>query len=199
MKIGYYCESPADRAALAAFTEGILGVPPEPISMDLEAHSVPGFFSALAGVFRGVHFNSDAEGLIIVVDCDNTEPHKPAHNMPGGGGERCRLCQIHNVIAQTRKHLKPRQGRPELKVAIGLAVSAIEAWYLAGLAAGQRPFATPQLKKQIYSTERPSLELETECAVTEARRIIQQIEKIEVAFPDGFGSMAQEIRLWTVQ
>ncbi len=53
MKIGYYCESPADRAAMAIFTEGIRGEPPEPINMDLEAHSVPGFFSALDGVFRG--------------------------------------------------------------------------------------------------------------------------------------------------
>ena len=27
MKIGYYCESPVDQAALAVFTEGILGLP----------------------------------------------------------------------------------------------------------------------------------------------------------------------------
>jgi hypothetical protein len=49
MKIGYYCESPADQAAMAIFTEGILGKPPEPINMDLEAHSVPGFFGSLDG------------------------------------------------------------------------------------------------------------------------------------------------------
>src|SRR2546421_2481223 len=93
MKIGYYCESPADRAALAVFTEGILREPPEPINMDLEAHSVPGFFSALGGVFRGVHYNSDAEGLVVVVDCDDTDLHDPAHDTPGGGGENCRICQ----------------------------------------------------------------------------------------------------------
>jgi len=55
MKIGFYGESRADQAAMAVFTEGILGEAPEPISMDLEAHSVPAFFSALDGVFRGVH------------------------------------------------------------------------------------------------------------------------------------------------
>ena len=38
MKVGYYCESPADQAAMAVFTKGILGEPPEPINMDLEAH-----------------------------------------------------------------------------------------------------------------------------------------------------------------
>jgi hypothetical protein len=41
MKIGYYCESPADQAAMVVFTLGLLGEPPEPINMDLEAHSVP--------------------------------------------------------------------------------------------------------------------------------------------------------------
>src|SRR5437879_2704240 len=130
MKIGFYGESPADQAAMAVFTEGILGEPPEPINMDLEAHSVPGFFGALGGVFRGVHYHSDAEGLIVVVDCDDAELHDPAHDQPGGGGERCRLCQARKIITLARKQLKARQGRPELKFAIGLPVPAIEAWYL---------------------------------------------------------------------
>src|SRR5438445_8788821 len=160
MKIGYYCESPADRAAMAIFTEGIRGKPQEPINMDLEAHSVPGFCSALDGVFRGVHYNSDAAGLVVVVDCDDTDLHQPAHDTSGGGGERCRLCQARKIIAQAQKQLKPRQGRPALKVAIGLAVPAIEAWYLVGkspqvgeaawitgCAANERPFTRPQLKQ----------------------------------------------------
>src|SRR5947209_19557544 len=113
MKIGYYCESPADAAALAVFTEGILGAPPEPINMDLEAHSVPGFFSALDGVFRGVHFNSDAEGLIVVVDCDNTELHDPAHDTPQGAAEDCRLCKVRKITTKARKQLRPRLGRLE--------------------------------------------------------------------------------------
>src|SRR5438128_8941863 len=117
MKIGYYCESPADQAALAVFTEGILGTPPEPINMDLEAHSVPAFFSALEGVFRGVHYNSDAEGLIVVVDCDDKEVHDTKHDT-SKDGENCRLCQARGIIDRTRNQLKPRQARPELKVAI---------------------------------------------------------------------------------
>src|SRR5713226_3530772 len=132
MRIGFYCESPADQAAMAVFTEGILGEPPEPINIPLEARSVPAFFGALDGVFRGVHYNSDAEGLIVVVDCDDTELHDPAHDTPGGGGERYRLCQARKIIAQGRSQLKARQGRPGLKVAIGLAVPAIEALYLVG-------------------------------------------------------------------
>ena len=212
MKIGYFCESPADQAAMAVFTEGLLGQPPEPINMDLEAHSVPAFFSALDGVFRGVHYNSDAEGLIVVVDCDDTPMHDPAHDKPGSNEERCRLCQVRKIITQVQKQLKPRKGRPELKVAIGLTVPAIEAWYLvgenhqvgeaawkAGLAGGKPPFTRPRLKELVYETDRPSLELETERAIREARRIIHDMKAIETAFPVGFGLMANEIRSWAAK
>lgn len=210
MKIGYYGESPADQAALAVFVEGLLGKAPEPINMDLEAHSVPGYFSALDGVYRGVHYNSDAEGLILVVDCDDTTLHEITHDPHGSDEESCRFCKIHKIIARAKKQLKPRQGRPELKVAIGLTVPSIEAWYLVGkehqigeaawkvgLAEGRLPFTRPQLKKMVYGTDRPSLELETECAVKEARRIIENITAIEQHFPIGFGLMAKEIRSWS--
>jgi hypothetical protein len=211
MKIGYYCESPADQAAMAIFTEGILGKPPEPINMDLEAHSVPGFFGALDGVFRGVHYNSDADGLIVVVDCDDTQPHDGSHDTPGKAVEGCRLCEIRKILARARNQLKGRPGKGDLKAAIGLAVPAIEAWYLAGknhevgeaawiagLKAGRRPFTRPHLKRLVYGTDRPSLELETECAIREARRIIADMKLIESAFPIGFGMMAKETRSWTV-
>jgi hypothetical protein len=61
------------------------------------------------------------------------------------------------------------------------------------------PFTKLQLKMKVYGTERPSLEVETEFAVKEARRIIQSIKVIETAFPAGFGPMANEIRSWKVQ
>lgn len=211
MKIGFFSESLADQAALAVFAEGILGEQSEPISMDLQAHGVSGVFGALDGVFRGLHYNSDAEGLVVVVDCDNTEPHVGAHDEPDGCAADCRLCQLRAIIERARRHLKPRPGRPPLKVAIGLAVPAIEAWYLVGKehlvgeaewislsAAGKPPFTRPQLKKLVYGTDRPSLELETDCARREAQRIIAVMKKgeVEIAFPAGFGLMAREIRSW---
>src|SRR5437899_10111176 len=102
MKIGFFGESSADRAALAIFAEGILGAPPEPINMDLEAHGVTGVLNALDGVFRGVHYNSDAEGLIIVVDSDDTEPHELDHDSPKVSKGGCRFCQIRNIISRAR-------------------------------------------------------------------------------------------------
>jgi hypothetical protein len=132
MKIGYYCESPADQAAMAVFVEGILGEPPEPISMDLEAHGVTGVFRGLDGVVRGVHYNSDAAGLVVVVDCDDDHIHRPDHDAVPGGDADCRLCKARGIIAKAQRQLKPRQGRSGLKVAVGLTVPTIEAWYLVG-------------------------------------------------------------------
>ena len=210
MRIAFYSESPSDQTALAVFTQGLLGAPPEPVhNMDLQAHGVTSVLKGLDGVFRGLHYNSDAEGLVVVVDSDDTELHNPSHDAPGCAGINCRLCQVRNIIEQTRKHVKPRQGRAELKVAVGLAVPAIEAWYLVGknhevgeaawkvgLSAGKRPFTRKQLKAMVYGTDRPSLELETKCAVKEASRIIGDLKAIESSFPDGFGPMALEIRSW---
>ena len=111
MKVGYYCEPPADQAAMTIFAEGILGYRPEPINMDLEAHSVPSFFSALDGVFRGVHYNSDADGLVIVVDSDNTELHNSDHDKPGAGEESCRFCRARKIIARARFVKQPAADR----------------------------------------------------------------------------------------
>jgi hypothetical protein len=212
MKIGFFSESRADQAALAVFAEGILGVPPEPINKDLEAHGVASVLHMLDGVIRGVHYTSDAEGLVIVVDCDDTTLHQTSHDAPGGRNEFCRFCQVRTIVERAQNQLKPMPTKPRLRVAIGLTVPAIEAWYLVGknhevseaawlvgCAANKRPFTRPQLKQMVYGTDRPSLELEMKCAVEETRRIISNMPAIESAFPIGFGLMAKEIRSWLVQ
>lgn len=160
-------------------------------------------------VFRGVHYNSDAEGLVVVVDCDDTLSHDASHDEPGGSKDRCRFCEVRKVIDRARNSLKAVPGRQAVKVAVGLTVPAIEAWYLVGknrqvgeaawrvgLESNKRPFTRRQLKEMVYGTDRPSLELETKRAVEEARRIIQDLSAIETAFPVGFGFMANEIRSW---
>jgi hypothetical protein len=209
MKIVFFGESPADQAAMKVLAEGILGEPVELTDMAVEGHGVTGVLNALFGVFRGAYYSSDAEGLVVVVDSDDTELHRADHDKPGKSDADCRLCQARKIIAKARAHLKAMPGRSELKVAIGLAVPAIEAWYLVGknhqvgeaqwrvgLEANRRPFTRSQLKDWVYRTTRPSLEQETKCAVEEARRIIENLNAIETAFPDGFGLMAAEIRSW---
>jgi hypothetical protein len=209
MKVGFLCESPSNQKAMAIFAEGLLGAPPEPIGMSLEAHGVTGVFRILDGVFRGVHYNSDADALVIVVDSDDSELHEIGHENTENASEKCRLCQARRVIRRAQTQLKPRPSGAPLKVAIGLAVPAIEAWYLVGkehqvgeaawrvgLTEGRVPFTRRQLKQIVYGTDHPSVERETQCALTEARRIIGNVNAIELAFPAGFGLMANEIRSW---
>jgi hypothetical protein len=209
MRIGFYGESPADQAAMGVFTEGIIGEPPERISMDLAADGVGRVLSTLRDVLIAVHYNSDAEGLVVVVDADDTDLHDSTHDFMSAENDGCRLCKCLKIIAKARNRVKPRQGRPELQIAVGLAVPSIEAWYLAGknhqvgeaawktgLASGRLPFTRPQLKELVYGTNRPSIELETERATAEARRIIADMKAIESASPAGFGLMAEQIRTW---
>jgi hypothetical protein len=149
--------------------------------------------------------------LVVVLDSDDTAIHDKSHGEPESNNEDCRLCKAMSIISRVRKHLKPRAGLPELKIAIGLAVPAIEAWYLVGrehqigeaawkVAVSDRklPFTRSDLKVKVYGTNRPSLELETECAVREATRIVNgnRLPELQAFFPDGFGSMAEEIRKW---
>ncbi len=107
--------------------------------------------------------------------------------------------------------LKPQPNREMIKVAIRVPVPAIEAWYLFGKnpqlyeAAWIRKqngekitYNRISLKEEIYGTSRPSIDLETECAVKEAGRIIESglLKDLEKAFPQGFGSLINEIRKW---
>ncbi len=212
MKIAYFSESPADQAALAIFAAAILGEQPEPVSGQgpaLEAHGVTGVLSALDGVIRGLHYNSDAEGLIAVVDADDTEPHRKEHDEPGQAIADCRFCRMRTIADKALAQLKPIVTKPKLKVAIGLAIPAIEAWYLVGKnrtigelqsqMTGAKKRHSPdrrKLKMEVYGTDRPSIELETSHAIAEATRIVADLARIESDFPIGFGLLANEIRSW---
>ena len=168
MKIGFYCESPADQAALAVFVEGILGEPPEPINMDIEGHGVTGVLSTLDGVIRGVYYNSDADGLVIVVGGERHRIAQQRNLRCCKLAERCRMCQLRKIIAGPESVEGHTRAYCLEGVAVGLTVPAIEAWYLVGknhevgealldcpvVRRNRRPF-TSQLKQEIYGTERP--------------------------------------------
>jgi hypothetical protein len=95
-------------------------------------------------------------------------------------------------------------GRTPLRVAIGLAVPAIEAWYRCGLdpqvteagwAAHAAAYTRNTLKQAVYGMERPSLELETQRAVEAAQRLAGNLPMLEQLFP-GFRTLAEGVRGW---
>lgn len=208
MKVAVLSESPVDEAAVRIFVSGLLGRQTQPVA---SLQTPPGWqsvFQYLPAVLQDLHYYRDAEALVVVVDSDNSPAHEPSHDQPGGANNKCRLCRLREVVAQTQKHLKPVPNRMPIKTAIGLAVPAIEAWYRCGidahiteaalisrLGAATRAIKL-QLKRDMYGTDRPSLEWATKRAIEEATRLAQNLDLLEQLFPNGFGALARDVRSW---
>jgi hypothetical protein len=210
MKVAYFAESPADQAALTILTEAILGTPTEAISYaGLRHRGWPTVRTALRPVLKELHFHTDAEGLVFIVDSNGSPPHLPSHEPPNAPDPMCRLCQLRRIVAEVRQQLRPRPHQAPLKTALGLAVPAIEAWLLSGvnphvteaawingLKDGRAPYTRPDLKNEVYGTSRPSLEVETETMKTAASRLAANLNSLETLFPHGFGALQADLRSW---
>ncbi len=210
MKVAILSESPADEAAIRILIDGIIGRQTQPSDMPpIRTRGVSGVFTILSTVLKHLHYRTDADALVIVVDSDRTPVHKPEHEQEGGADERCRLCKIRRTVDSALAELRPVQGRPRIKVVVGIAVPAAEAWYrcgldphvteaawIAGFPPGRFPYTTKSLKEDVYGTSRPPLELETSRATEEARRLVQDLQLLEQCFPTGFGALAREVRSW---
>jgi len=159
---------------------------------------------------KALHYNSDADALVVVVDSNHTPVQVEPGDSPVAKTKRCRLQRLRDVVDDVVPHLKPVGGRTgTLKVALGLAVPAIEAWYLCGqrgevsetawtkgLAAGQDPYSKHQLKNLAYGTDRPQLSLEKERAVEHARRLASHLDLLQAKFPVGFGALRRAVSQW---
>ena len=210
MKVAVLSESPADEAAIRILIDGIIGRQTQLADMPpIRARGVSGVFTILPTVLKHLHYRTDADALVVVVDSDRTPVHKPEHEQSGGADEGCRLCKTRQTIDSVLAQLRPVQGRPQIKIAVGIAVPAVEAWYrcgldphvteaawIAGLPSGPFPYTTRSLKEDVYETSRPSLELETHRATKEARRLVQDLQLLEQCFSTGFGVLAREVRSW---
>jgi hypothetical protein len=121
----------------------------------------------------------------------------------------CRLCQLRRIADEVLKQVRPRQHQPPLKIALGLAVPAIEAWLLCGVNAhvteaawingmdqGQMPYTRPNLKNELYGTARPSLAVETEAMTSAASRLAANLNNLEILFPQGFGALRGDLKRW---
>ena len=209
MKLAILSESPADEAALRTLVAAVLA-PDEPafLGAGLRARGWPSVAQVLPAILRHLHFNTDADGLVVVVDSDDSTVHTAAHDAPGYFHPLCRLCQLRAVFRQTTKRLPPAQGRARVLRGVGVAVPAIEGWYLCGRddavteaawiegqRSGRPPYTRAELKWRVYGTDRPSLPLETRCALREADRHRRDTRRLENDFP-GFGSLARDLRGW---
>ena len=209
MKVAILSESPADEAAIRILVDGILGKPTEPIALPpLRRRGWPSVLEVLPVVINHLHYHTDAEAFVVVVDSDNSTVHAPSHDQPDGADEECRLCRLRGKVFQFQKRLTLAAGRAQIKTAIGLAVPAIEAWFRCGVdpqineVALIRKLGAPirevknRLKFDVYGIERASLELKTKRGIEEAQRLAQNINELENLFPNGFGPLARDARSW---
>jgi hypothetical protein len=209
MNLALLSESPADEAALRVLVGYVLGGPFNVVAPSLRARGWPSVEQVLPSILRHLHFHTNAHGLVVVVDSDDSVVHTPEHEAPGYYHQYCRICRLRSAFRRTVKNLPPAQGRDRVLRAVGLAVPAIEAWYLcgrdtsvteaawlAGQESGRPPYTRRELKFRVYGTERPSLPQEIRRAVQEVSRHRGDVRRLENDFPRGFGVLAQDLRSW---
>jgi hypothetical protein len=207
MKLALLSESPADEAALRVLVEYVLGRPFTPVQATLRARG--SVEQVLPAILRHLYFNTEADGLVVVVDSDDSPVHTAEHEAPGYHHPYCRICRLRAVFRRVFKNLPSAHGRSRVLRAVGLAVPAVEAWYLCGRdtsiteaawiegqQAGRAPYTRRELKWKVYGTDRPTLPHEIKRAVQEVSRHHGDVRRLENDFPQGFGSLARDLRSW---
>ena len=111
MKVALLSESPADEAALRVLVEAVFGARPQFISPGLRARGWPNVAQILPAVIRHLHFQTDADLLVVVADADDSVVHTARHEAPDYFHPQCRVCQLRAVFRQTGKRLPPAHGR----------------------------------------------------------------------------------------
>jgi len=210
MRVAYFAESPADQAALTIFTEAILGRETKLVShAGLRRRGWNSVLTVLPAVLRELHYHSDAEGLVLILDSNGSTPHLSEHeSVPE---PNCRLCKLRGIADEALTKVRPRMHLPRLKIALGLAVPAMEAWLLCDVDShvteaawinglkerhGRMPYTKGSLKARLYGTSHPSLAIETEAMMTAAARLSQNLPTLERLFPHGFGALLKSLRSW---
>lgn len=198
MRLVALSESPADEAAIRILVEAIRGTSLDWVeSPPWRSRGWPAVVDELPIVIKHLHYLSDATGIVVVVDTNSSPLHEPEHNAEPQ--PTCRLCLLRAAVDRTLAQLTAIPGRSTIRVAVGVATPAIEAWYLSGkkphpseqawAAGGGRPYDRNALKRAVYGTDRPSLPLEISCARAEVTRISVNLDSLRTSFPRGFGML----------
>jgi hypothetical protein len=209
MKIAFVSESSADEVAVKLLVDAIIGSESESFSFRTRPSGWTRVFALLPNIIRHLHYGSEVEGLVVIVDSDDSPIHVRAHEVAGAQNRGCRLCRLRETVDAELSILRPLPNRPALRTAVGLAVPAIEAWYRAGLDPHVNEVAWSRkllgedvsydrrsLKKDTYGSDQPSLSLETTAAAASAQRLAENLELLEQLFPNGFGCLLRDLRAW---
>jgi len=206
MKLAVLSESQADESTVRILVDAILGSATEIADLPpLRTRGWPQVLHVIPAVITHLHYRTDADAVVVVVDSDDSPVHDRSHE-EDSIDEKCRVCTVTSRLSVVQSQLRKIPNRSALKTGIGLAVPAIEAW----LGCGPNPLSEAsliqapnagtrqlknQLKQQVYGTDRPSQTKMLQCAMEQSKRLAQDIETLEKLFP-GFAILARDVRSW---
>jgi hypothetical protein len=211
MNIAVVSESSADEDGLRIVINAILPAATFADGVSLRRRGWPAVIREMPVLLRGLHYNfPHVDALVVVVDSDDSPIHKIEHDGAVGGDPQCRLCALRDVTRKTLSSVRAVANRAPLRVAIGLAVPAIEAWYQAvrdpqaseaawlSLTSDGKPHQhrRKQLKRDAYGVETlfgPSARNRT---IEAAERVTAHLGELERLFPNGFAPLARALRSW---
>jgi hypothetical protein len=208
MRVAVLSESPADEAAVCILLRGLLRTEIEAIPRRARAGGWNSAVELIPATLKELHFRQTASALVVVIDSDNSPVHLVGHEQSGNADPTCRFCQLKLLIDDVQRQLPQQPGQRPVDTALVVAVPAIEAWYLCGRECTEAGWIMEQnagtrsrpiiqkLKRIVYGTDRPSIELETTRATEIANRLVQDLSALEQFFPMSFGRFAAEVRSW---
>ncbi len=211
MKIAFFSESKADETVLKNLVEEISEeeIEETDIQKKLQFRSSSHLVKNLPVVIRSVNYSSDAEFLVISSDSDDYPVHIAEHDV--NENEECHLCRLRKIVKKSLTEIQGFEGQETLKVAIGIPVPAIEAWLLFGenpqvsentwirKQNGEKiTYDRKKLKTELYGGDRISEAKRIEISIKAIQRIIvnESLNDLEKAFPQGFGSLSNEVKSW---
>ena len=106
MNVAIGSESDADEAGIRILAEAALHrsfTLLEPIRVTLRGWTA--VINTLPSQYKVLYWRPDADGLIIVLDSDETPVHDQSHEDQGYSHPSCRCCQLHKTIIQLGQQL----------------------------------------------------------------------------------------------
>ncbi len=134
MKVAILSVSLVDKVAVHILVEKLLGIKTASVQHEgLHARGWPSVRSVFPTVIKQLHYRSDAAGLVLVVDSNNSPIHEQAHELSHCHSPKCRLSELRKTRDDVSAQLKPRVVLPKLKIATAVAVLTIEARLVYGI------------------------------------------------------------------
>lgn len=205
MIVSILSESVYDEAALRPIVEALLGAPIELVGPPgLRGRGWPAVRTSLPTVVRELWYNSDAAGLVCVVDANGSH-----FDCSAGSAER--LTEISSLVTETLADLRQQPRSCPLCVAVGLGMPSFDAWLVPPEQPEQSEAVWDAARRSRVTSRQYTMELRRKAyggarkrgpdQVGDAERIgraaAARASDLERLFPIGFGGLARSLREWS--